>query len=280
MDIKKMPKNAKIFTCQKCNFTCSKLSNYNKHLSTAKHKKETLDTQKMPKNATSYVCSGCNKSYKYNSGLWKHKLVCKAIKKTLEPTTNNVIASIMKKQSDITEQNNKLMEENRKLTKTILEKIPNIQPNINNNQYNINIFLNERCKDAMNIKDFIASIQLTLHDLETIGTKGQALGVSNIIIDKLKMLDMYKRPLHCSDLKQETIYVKDDDKWEVDNGDKAILKNAIDNIKKKSIESLPTFDNCSSINSVEYSNTVHEIFKDPTENDKIISEIAKEVTIV
>lgn len=275
-----MPKNAKIFTCQKCNFTCSKLSNYNKHLSTAKHKKETLDTQKMPKNATSYVCSGCNKSYKYNSGLWKHKLVCKAIKKTLEPTTNNVIASIMKKQSDITEQNNKLMEENRKLTKTILEKIPNIQPNINNNQYNINIFLNERCKDAMNIKDFIASIQLTLHDLETIGTKGQALGVSNIIIDKLKMLDMYKRPLHCSDLKQETIYVKDDDKWEVDNGDKAILKNAIDNIKKKSIESLPTFDNCSSINSVEYSNTVHEIFKDPTENDKIISEIAKEVTIV
>ena len=280
MPNKKMPKNAEKYICEICNFKCSKLSNYNKHLSTAKHKKETLDTQKMPKNATSYVCSGCNKSYKYNSGLWKHKLVCKAIKKTLEPTTNNVIASIMKKQSDITEQNNKLMEENRKLTKTILEKIPNIQPNINNNQYNINIFLNERCKDAMNIKDFIASIQLTLHDLETIGTKGQALGVSNIIIDKLKMLDMYKRPLHCSDLKQETIYVKDDDKWEVDNGDKAILKNAIDNIKKKSIESLPTFDNCSSINSVEYSNTVHEIFKDPTENDKIISEIAKEVTIV
>jgi hypothetical protein len=113
--------------------------------------------------------------------------------------------------------------------------------NNSNNTFNLNLFLHEKCKDALNITEFLESLQLTVEDLETTGRLGYVLGISRILINKLKELDVYSRPLHCTDYKRETVYIKDHDKWEKENDDKTKLRNVIRQVEKKNLKMMPVW---------------------------------------
>ena len=176
-----------------------------------------------------------------------------------------------------TNYNNHLMEENMELKKMIMENYGrNVTNNINHNQtFNINIFLNEQCKDAMNLTEFLESIQLNLQDLMKIADDGQTIGMSNILIDKLTSMDVFKRPVHCSDIKKEIIYVKDEDKWELEDKERTKLRNALDLITRKIIQTLAGMNH----HPDDYVKTVSELYKEPREDKKIISKLAKEVFV-
>ena len=269
MDNNKIPKNPlKTFTCDNCNYTTCNLKDYKKHLSTAKHQRIMSDNDLSPKIPKQYICP-CGNKYRYSSGLSKHKNKCKyippshSIEMLPEPTMEY------------------LLKENLEMKKMMIELCKNIGPtnitnnNCHNKNFNINIFLNEECKDAMNLTDFVDSIQLSIEDMLRIGNDGQTSGMSNILIDKLNALDIVKRPLHCSDTKKEVIYVKDDDKWEKEERNNPKIKNALESLTNKTIKAMPCLEN----NPDEYLKTISEVLKEPREDNKIISDVAKEITI-
>lgn len=290
MELKKMPKNAKNFYCEKCDFRCSKESNYKKHLLTRKHIMELNGIKKKCQKKI-YTCELCEKQYLSQSGLWKHltqnRCAIMNDNSDVHDKDMNDEASTDLKYKDMfmamVDENKKLRTEMfSELKGMMVEIIPKMRPNTttnttnnNTNIFNINMFLNEQCKDAMNMSEFIESIQLTLEDMTKISQEGQTTGMSNILIDKLNALDVFKRPVHCSDVKTETIYVKDEDKWEKEENDKPKLKNALDVLTKKSIEAMP----CMEDNPEEYIKTVSEVLKDPREDKKIISKVAKTVLV-
>ena len=238
-------KNAIKFYCEKCDFICCKKSNYEKHCLTRKHqinynelpKKE----QKMPKK---YYCN-CGKEYNYRQGLYTHRKSCN--KKSIEPITinqkynnsencnnENTILNELDIKSLILE----LVKSNTDLQKQMLEVCKNNNTTINNNNsnnktFNMQVFLNEKCKDAMNIMDFVNSMTLDFSDLEELGELGYVEGISRQMIRKLSEMDIYKRPIHCSDLKRETIYVRDNDVWEKETETYDNLRKTIKYITKK-----------------------------------------------
>jgi hypothetical protein len=245
MEIKKDPKSTHKFTCKLCDFKCSKKSLYNRHLSTLKHKNRQngneMEGSEMVKGSKSYYICNCKKVYTTNSGLWKHKQNCKEYKIYTEESKDsknhstsiqdnlmnvNVIYELIKQNNEfktlLLEQNNKIME---------LAKDKSITNNtINNNQkFNMNFFLNDQCKDALDIMEFVNSLQLNISDLENTGKVGYIKGISDIFLRGLRELDVYKRPIHCSDIKREVMYVKDNDVWEKDE-DKTKVKKAIQHV--------------------------------------------------
>jgi hypothetical protein len=269
MATQKCHKNAKEYYCEKCDFRCSKESNYKIHLSTRKHQLATKSTEKIPKHAA-YFCD-CGKKYKDRTGLWRHKKKCSLLIET------SIVCQNENPSSDInTDLLVSIIKSNQELQKQMLDVIPNLQPNINsnNNNFNINVFLNEECKDAINMSDFIKSIEVTMEDLEKIGMDGQTEGMSNLLINRLKSMDVLRRPLHCSDAKKEIIYIKDADKWEEEKKDRPKLKNALEEITKKSVLSLPYMTDTD-----KQIKTYDEVLKDPREDKKIISKVAKEICI-
>jgi len=281
MELKKMPKNADNFHCEKCDFRCSKKSNYTKHLLTRKHNMELIGIKKKCQKQI-FTCEVCEKQYLSQSGLWKHLTQNRCIPMNDNKETEGAIPDLKYKDMfmAMVDENKKLRTEMfSELKGMMVEIIPKMQPNNttnnNTNIININMFLNEQCKDAMNMSEFIESIQLTLEDMAKISKEGQTNGMSNILIDKLNALDVFKRPVHCSDVKTETIYVKDEDKWEMEEFGKPKLKNALDKLTKKSIEAMP----CMEDNPEEYIKTVSEVLKDPREDKKIISKVAKTVLL-
>ena len=253
----KMPKNAEKYSCIKCKFSCSKKSNYDKHLLTAKHKMIHNDTKKMPKNAAAYICDNCGKQYTYHSGLSRHKQKCNVqkIEETNEQNTETD-NEIPNQELELIDDNNvdykdmfiQLMKQNQELQKsvvqqqeTINEMIPKIGNNntTNNNQFNLQLFLNEQCKDALNITDFMKSIQVNMNDLVQTGKLGYVDGMSRIFVNALKDMDVTERPIHCTDIKRETVYIKDQNKWEKDEDNKQKLKKTIRNIENKNLQMLP-----------------------------------------
>ena len=281
MELKKMPKNADNFHCEKCDFRCSKKSNYNKHLLTRKHNMELIGIKKKCQKQI-FTCEVCEKQYLSQSGLWKHLTQNRCILLNDNKETEGAIPDLKYKDMfmAMVDENKKLRTEMfSELKGMMVEIIPKMQPNNttnnNTNIININMFLNEQCKDAMNMSEFIESIHLTLEDMAKISKEGQTNGMSNILIDKLNELDVFKRPVHCSDVKTETIYVKDEDKWEMEEKGKPKLKYALDKLTKKSIEAMP----CMEDNPEEYIKTVSEVLKDPREDKKIISKVAKTVLL-
>jgi hypothetical protein len=307
-DTKKMPKNARNFYCELCDFKCCKQSNYDAHVSTAKHqngmkryKMIQNDTKKMPKNAEFFTCD-CGKTYKYHSGLWRHQSLNKCYipnTKTInDDTTNdsdsNVLANLV---LEVVKQNKDLTSQNQDLTNKLFEICKNgtnntmINNNSNNKTFNLNVFLNEQCKDAMNIMDFVESVKIQLSDLESVGKLGFVEGISSIIVKNLKALDIHKRPVHCSDSKREIMYIKDEDKWEKDNDDKNKLRKAIKHIAQKNSKMIPEFKSkypdcvySDSIKSDQYNNLVIEAMggrgdNDSGKEDKIIKKLAKELLI-
>lgn len=269
------PKNAEKFTCEKCDFKCCKKSDWTRHITTRKHKMITNDNEKTPKNASYIYMCNCGKQYKHNSGLSRHKLKCKYV----DVNISEQFEEIGEKDDNVNykEMFLHMMKQNQELQKTMQEIIPNIGNNNNNisNKVNINVFLNEQCKDALNIMDFVNSLKLQITDLENTSKMGFIDGTSKIIIDGLKELELHQRPVHCSDLQNEILYVKDNDTWEQDNENKDKMKRVIDEVTKANMKQLPKWitDNPTYANDEEYMKIVSNIMNMDVEHDK--SEIIK-----
>ena len=254
MEKNKSPKVAKKFICEKCDYKCNKKSDYNKHLITAKHKMETLGKNLSPKVAAPHVCS-CGKKYKVYSGLWKHKKKCSTINNNSITTQENLeekpsIMDIITQNKEIMDalvlQNEELMKKNNELTNTIIEQsntikeiIPKIgnNNNNNNNQFNLQVFLNEDCKDAINFSEFIDNIKISFEDLEHQAEVGYINGVSKLFIENLRDLGTHKRPIHCTDKKRKTLYIKENDTWDKE-GSQNTLKKGIQEVSRKNLECL------------------------------------------
>ena len=242
MEIAVSKKVAKNFNCESCTYKCSKESDFNKHLSTRKHaitsngnKTEVAGYKKI---ADEFNCANCQKKYNTNSGLWKHEKKCKKVPLITETS--------LEETNPLTHIVIELMKSNAELQKQMFELCSKIQPiannshnnNSHNKTFNLNFFLNEQCKDAMNIMDFVDTFKLDFADLDSVGKLGYVEGISNIIIQKLNEMDIYKRPIHCSDLKREITHVKDRGVWEKDNGNHDKLRLAIRHITQKNIRLL------------------------------------------
>jgi len=234
-------KNINKFFCENCDFKCSKLGDYNRHLLTSKHIKANDANFKRQVNLT---CETCNNNFKHASSLSRHKKKCQKIE-TIEPPPleekPDIIDLLINENKEFKNVIIELFKNNSELQKQMMEVCRNGNVNnttINNNNshnktFNLQFFLNEQCKDAMNIMDFVNTFQLQFSDFERIGEVGYVEGISKIIIDKLGEMDIYKRPIHCSDAKREIMYVKDKDVWSKENAMNSKLRLAIKYISKK-----------------------------------------------
>jgi hypothetical protein len=285
--MKKMPENAKLYECNVCDFKCSKKHNYDTHLATAKHKNRTNLNDFKPKNAAQFICSTCNKCYKARNGLWYHQQKCNP---PIKDASNNYIVDkdlVMLLIKENSELKNMMME----VIKTGTHNTTNTHTNSHNKTFNLQFFLNETCKNAMNIMDFVDSLKLQLNDLERMGEIGFVNGMSNIIIKNLQDMDVTERPVHCTDQKREVIYVKDEGKWDKEEETKPKLRKAIKHIAHKNAKLIGEFkekhpDYCQSAAkiSTQYNTMVIEAMGGIGSNDlcnenKIIKRISKEVMV-
>lgn len=260
------------YSCEKCDYMCGDINKWNAHISTQKHKKREMGengekngengekivqnrAQITNDNNTTYECEKCNKTYKKYNSYWYHSRRCK-IEPTLtvaiingETTTEpekpmGVFATILKEITDI---NKGIIEQQKELKQMIVESntvnTQNIINNtnngtVNNNKFNLNLFLNEECKNAINITDYINSIQLQLEDLEATAELGYANGITKIISDRVKDCGVFQRPFHCMDSKREIVYVKDNNVWEKENSDKPKMRKMITNVIHKNLQQL------------------------------------------
>jgi hypothetical protein len=238
----KMPKSINEFHCEKCNFTCSKQSNFNKHLMTAKHINTSDVTKSYIKNAKRYTCDYCNKIYTSRMGLWRHNQKCQKCQINEVQNDNNISNS----NPDMIQTMMQLIKQNQEFKELIVElskKDTTTNNTINNNnhqKFNLNFFLNDTCKDAMNMSEFIENMNVQFEDIENIGRDGYVTGMTNMILSRIKNLEVTKRPMHCTDLKRETIYIKDNNVWEKDN-DNTKLHNMIQCIAHKNYAILPAW---------------------------------------
>ena len=293
-------KSSNIFLCEICNFETVRKSNYEEHLLTLKHKKSMFVNPNPAKSSKDYICQFCQKSYKDNSGLWRHNKVCKnkdinseIINSTSNYIPNNLTPELIKLITDLVKGQNGIQESIIELCKngTTNTNSNNIINNSHNKSFNLQFFLNETCKNAMNITDFVDSLQLQLSDLENIGDVGYIKGISNIIIKNLNALDITNRPIHCTDKKRETVYIKDEDKWEKENDNKSKLHKMVRRVSNKNInlisefkELYPDWKKSSSKVSDQFNKIIIESMGGVGDNDfekeeKIIKRIVKEVLI-
>jgi hypothetical protein len=297
------------YTCDICEYLTSNKKDYTKHLLTDKHKKHEMSTEinnKSPEIPTRSVCE-CGKIYKERSGLWRHKKKCtqkylsepdeeyaykqvneptakvnEPTAKVNEPTANDLIMLLIKENSDL---KNMMM----KVIETGTHNTTN-NTNSHNKAFNLNFFLNETCKDAMNIMDFVESIKLQLSDLEKVGELGYVEGISNIIVKNLNDLDVTQRPVHCTDKKRETMYIKDEDKWEKDEENskiKKVIKKVASKNQRLITKFKETHPDCIKYHS-KYSDQYNKIIvesmggsgdNDTEKEEKIIRNISKNVVV-
>ena len=234
-----------IFIC--CDYKSSRKSQYDRHLLTSKHKTLTNLTKIVPKSSEEHICSLCKKVYTTRTGLWYHKKKCsfKEVVQSEEMSKNDLIKQLIV-------QNQQLIFENKEFKELILEQSNKMlelatkptsvinNSNINNKQFNLNLFLNDKCKNAMNMSEFLDTIHIEDDDFENMGKLGYIQGISNIFIKGLKDLDETVRPMHCNDLKRETLYIKDNDTWNKDDN-KQKVRNAIALIAHKNFKYIPVW---------------------------------------
>ena len=303
-------KGAIKYCCESCDYITFRKANIDRHLSTGKHQRMTKEDnggQKRAKGAKNeqfyrFICC-CGKEYKHRQGLWKHKTKCdeydeEFFKNNLNNsnTINKNIKLSEKEMIDIlVEQNKKLMsllENGTNNTNNTNNLINNCNNTVNNKTFNLNVYLNETCKDAMNISEFISSIDINLEDLENTGRKGYVEGISNIFFKNLNNLESHMRPIHCSDSKREIMYIKDNNKWEKETDSKPILTKAIKLIANENIKQIKNwrdkYPDCTQADSRKndlYLKIVSNSMNGLTEEEgkrniqKIISNVAKGVTI-
>jgi hypothetical protein len=286
-------KSSQIFNCEYCDYTTSRKSQYDRHITTLKHKKSTNVNEKVPESSAAFKCE-CGKIYKERSGLWRHKSKVCGFYKTIENETEN-------NTTDKDELINYLMKDNQELKNLVLEVLKNGVSNTNNTNinhvnshnktFNLQFFLNETCKNAMNITDFVDSLQLQMSDLENVGEAGYIEGISSIIIKKLNTLDITERPIHCTDKKRETMYIKDENKWEKEDEKKTKMHKMVTRVANKNITMIsefqklhPEWKKCSSKYADQHNKIVIESMGGKGDNEyekqeKIIKKIAKEVFV-
>jgi len=228
------------YSCEYCNIKTNNKKDITKHFLTPKHLKRAMET-KFPNfspispNET-HTCELCNKKYISRSGIWKHSKICNKNETESNNTDTNVINLIMEVVKQNSEFKDLLIEQNKQIIE--LSSKPLVNNNTTNNSFNLNFFLNETCKDALNITDFVNQLQLSVKDLEETGRLGYAEGISKIFINGLKQLDVNQRPVHCSDSKRETMYIKDENQWSNEN---TILTDAIRLVAHKNIQQIPVW---------------------------------------
>ena len=285
------------YCCDICNIKTNNKKDYEKHILSAKHSKltnvnkELTDLPQKEIKLVNFRCANCNKNYKSRVGLWKHKQQCSKIENN-EDKSDEI--------QELKEFMKYLMQENSEMKNMMMKVIENgtnnnhshnTTTNSHNKSFNLQFFLNETCKDAMNIMDFVDSIQLQLSDLEKIGEIGYVEGISKIITSNLKALDVEKRPIHCTDKKREVLYIKDENKWEKEDEDKKKLRKAIKRVAGKNQRLLPKFKEAhpdcikaASKFSDQYNKMIIESMggsgdNDLEKEDKIIRNITKVTTI-
>jgi hypothetical protein len=324
----KVAKNIDVFSCNICDYVTSKKSNYEKHVYTIKHLKLHLSTkvakssnfcETIEKTGANIECT-CGNKYKDRSGLWRHHKKCEPGKyfdsKCFENVQNEVIGTmnldldenvqneVIGTKEEFANASNQnltnailtLIEQNKELQTQLLELAREgrntiINNNTSNTSFNLNVYLNETCKNAINMLDYVNSLHLELSDLEETGLLGYSNGMSRIFINGLKDMDVNMRPIHCSDLKREILYIKEDNVWEKDNENRDKIKDALRRIEKKNIMQIPLWvkahPNCiisSNRDNTPYLNMVMQSTggRNPAETEdmaKIITNIAKAVVI-
>ena len=297
----KTPKN---YTCDTCNFKCSKLSEWNRHISTAKHKMMTNDDIKTPKNAKPYMCS-CGKGYTSRQSLSRHKNTCNFVNKEEEEKEEEEKEEEEKEEEEKEEEEKEeddaknykelfmeAMKTMQKQQEQMSEMIPlignnNTTNNTTNNTFNLQFFLNNDCKDALNLTDFIDSLRLQLNDLEYTTDNGHVKGITNIFQTALSNMEETKRPMHCTDLKREVLYIKDNDEWQVDE-DNDKLKGAVETVANKNISNtskwLDKYPDHTDPNSKDFEKYVKMTTNsmgtgEEMEQNKIVKNIMKEVKL-
>ena len=315
----KIPNLSKNYECISCNIKTANKKDYSKHLLTTKHLKNENGYKKIKVNPI-FPCE-CGNIYKHSSGLWRHKKICKNTDSTVENTIldassneikvlTNIVIELVKNNTELQKQTSELQKQmidvcqkqnqdfqkqTNELQKQMIDVCQKIQPgnnttinsNSHNKTFNLQLFLNEECKDAMNMSEFINSIQLKISDLENIGKLGYVEGVSNIIIKQLNDTDLNKRPVHCSDAKRETLYVKEENKWEKETQETKQMLTAVRGVNKKNYQLLTTWKethpkcmDSKSNQSDEYMKIMSKVMDGDEENiNKVIKKVAKEVVI-
>ena len=290
------PNSRQYYLCNKCDYKCIKRSDYLKHCKTKKHNKVV--------DVSSFVYE-CGKTYKHRQSLHSHRLLCKRRKSDNntykqepvqdQPDNTTLIVELLKQNQEFKDL---IIEERKEFQKLILEMAGKAGNNTNShntnshNKFNLNLFLNEKCKDAITMNDFIHNMEVTVDDFINTGNVGFVDGISKVIVDRMREMEMHTRPMHCTDLKRETIYIKDSEKWEKDD-DKRMLRNAVKYVAKKNHAQLRTwFDNSQpkvdQIGTEEYEN-YFQYYKaalggcgkeeDMKFEDKIMKNVMKETTI-
>ena len=308
-------KNPEKFVCNLCYFTCSYNKDYERHISTQKHKKHILATEinglatEKPiftAEPLKYECLICDKHFKDRSGLWRHKKTCVIISNkddlNNELKQQQLIEYLLKENAEfkqlMIDQNKQMIEQNKQMVQLAQNaghnnsSNNNNNSNSNNNSFNLQFFLNEQCKNAMNIMDFVNQLQVSVNDLEETGRLGFAQGISNIFINGLKQIDVSDRPIHCSDSKRETLYIKNNDQWNKETEDKAVLTNAIKHVAHKNMKQIsewqkthPEYNDSDSKQNDKYLKIVSESMSGSSKEEshknyeKIARNIAKEVII-
>jgi hypothetical protein len=294
-EIKKLKKNLPRFFCENCDFKCYMKVDWTRHTTTPKHLTccggNGLEIKKLKK---TYFCN-CGKSFLSNSGLWKHKKICLEINSEVEKDDKIQLYNneLIDKEATDKELIMMLIKQNSELLEVLKNGTNNNSNNTNSNNktFNLQFFLNETCKDAMNIMDFVDSIKLQLSDLENVGKLGYVEGISNIITTNLKALDITQRPIHCTDKKRETIYIKDENKWEKEDDANKKLRKVIKRVTTKNQmllqkfkETYPDYRKASSKYSDQYNKIIIESMggagdNDAEKEDKIIRKITNVITI-
>ena len=260
----KIPK----YFCENCEYQTGNKKDFTKHLSTAKHKKIVNDSKKSPKIPKTqydhFVCV-CGKTYKYDSGYYRHKKVCQfdniagfeditpdnAIKHVSSPDNVETMMELIKQNQEFKEL---IVEQNKQLIE-LVQKPTTTNNTINNNQkFNLQVFLNEQCKDAINMSEFLENMTLDIEDLTETGRLGYVGGITRILINKLQELDIYKRPLHCTDMKRETLYIKENDEWLKENNSKQKINELVSKVANK---------NCKNIRQWTDEHPEYQIFDSP-----------------
>jgi hypothetical protein len=283
------------FRCECCDYNTSKKNNLTKHFLSQKHIiiKRYFDFQNEVAKAKPQCA--CGKTYKHRQSLHTHRKTCTVVNAAvIEPKqsglnlSSDILIELIRQNKDLqnvlVEQNNKMME--------MSKPQPVFINNTTNNQFNLQVFLNEQCKDALNIMDFVNSLQLRVQDFEATGALGFVEGISRIIVNGLKQIDVHKRPIHCTDIKRETLYIKDHDLWEKANPDKNKLKRAVNLVAQKNLNQLPKWQEenpqCTDINTKENEAYLQLSLaalggRSPEEDakymDKIVRNVLKEVVL-
>ena len=309
LETNKVQKRSINYECKICDYITCRKSQYNRHLDTEKHKNNSIstiiNTKVQQSSLIQHKCINCDKIYKERTGLWKHNKKCnkKHINNIIhenyiennkynKTTENTVIPQHKEDIKALTDLVLELVKSNTELQKQMLDvcKNSNTTINSNNKTFNMQVFLNEKCKDAMNIMDFVNSMTLDFSDLEELGELGYVEGISRQMVRKLSEMDVYKRPIHCSDLKRETMYVRDNDVWEKETQLYDNLRKAIKYITKKNGDLMIPWRNahpqCMNLQhplNDKYMGIMNQAMGGPGEfaesENKIIRKISKCVTI-